>query len=84
MVLDSSSATRQRCPEPEREEREASSHEPEPLAAQGGKAEFKLKLMGIDRTLDPWTLFAEWAWAVELNHGQHTGALPGRLLRARR
>jgi TRAP-type C4-dicarboxylate transport system substrate-binding protein len=38
---------------------------PEPLAAQGGKAEFKLKLMGINRTLDPWKLFAEWARAVE-------------------
>ena len=38
---------------------------PEPLAAQGGKAEFKLKLMGINRTLDPWKLFAEWAQAVE-------------------
>ena len=38
---------------------------PEPLAAQGGKAEFKLKLMGINRTLDPWKLFAEWARTVE-------------------
>ena len=38
---------------------------PEPVAAQGGKAEFKLKLMGINRTLDPWKLFEEWAKTVE-------------------
>jgi hypothetical protein len=29
------------------------SWQPEPVAAQAGKAEFKLKLMGINRTLDP-------------------------------
>jgi TRAP-type C4-dicarboxylate transport system substrate-binding protein len=38
---------------------------PEPAAGQGGKPEFKLKLMGINRTLDPWKLFAEWAQTVE-------------------
>ena len=38
---------------------------PEPVAAQAGKAEFKLKLMGINRTLDPWKLFEEWAKTVE-------------------
>ncbi len=37
----------------------------EPVAAQAGKAEFKLKLMGINRTLDPWKLFEEWAKTVE-------------------
>jgi TRAP-type C4-dicarboxylate transport system substrate-binding protein len=38
---------------------------PEPAAAQAAKAEFKLKLMGINRTLDPWKLFEEWAKTVE-------------------
>jgi TRAP-type C4-dicarboxylate transport system substrate-binding protein len=42
------------------------SWQPEPVAAQAGKAaEFKLKLMGINRTLDPWKLFEEWAKTVE-------------------
>jgi TRAP-type C4-dicarboxylate transport system substrate-binding protein len=34
-------------------------------AAQPVKAEFKLKLMGINRTLDPWKLYEEWAQSVE-------------------
>jgi TRAP-type transport system periplasmic protein len=38
---------------------------PAPVVAQATKAEFKLKLMGINRTLDPWKLFQEWAQAVE-------------------
>jgi hypothetical protein len=39
---------------------------PAPVVAQAPKAgEFKLKLMGINRTLDPWKLFQEWAQAVE-------------------
>ncbi len=38
---------------------------PDPVVAQAPKAEFKLKLMGINRTLDPWKLFQEWAQAVE-------------------
>jgi TRAP-type C4-dicarboxylate transport system substrate-binding protein len=39
---------------------------PAPVVAQGPKAgEFKLKLMGINRTLDPWKLFQEWAQTVE-------------------
>jgi TRAP-type C4-dicarboxylate transport system substrate-binding protein len=33
--------------------------------AQQAKAEFKLKLMGINRTLDPWKLYEEWAQTVE-------------------
>jgi TRAP-type C4-dicarboxylate transport system substrate-binding protein len=33
--------------------------------AQPAKAEFKLKLMGINRTLDPWKLYEEWTQAVE-------------------
>jgi TRAP-type C4-dicarboxylate transport system substrate-binding protein len=33
--------------------------------AQPAKAEFKLKLMGINRTLDPWKLYEEWAQTVE-------------------
>ena len=36
-----------------------------PADAQAPKAEFKLKLMGINRTLDPWKLFQDWAQAVE-------------------
>ena len=35
------------------------------MTAQAPKAEFKLKLMGINRTLDPWKLFQAWAQAVE-------------------
>ena len=43
---------------------------PGPVAAQAPKApEFKLKLMGINRTLDPWKLFQEWAQAVEKRTG---------------
>ena len=38
---------------------------PVSLDAQASKAEFKLKLMGINRTLDPWKLFQDWAQAVE-------------------
>src|SRR5262245_51576225 len=34
-------------------------------AQQASKPEFKLKLMGINRTLDPWKLFQEWAQTVE-------------------
>ena len=34
-------------------------------AAQPAKAEFKLKLMGINRTLDPWKLYEEWTQSVE-------------------
>ena len=33
--------------------------------AQPAKAEFKLKLMGINRTLDPWKLYEEWTQSVE-------------------
>ena len=36
-----------------------------PVEAQAPKAEFKLKLMGINRTLDPWKLYQEWAQTVE-------------------
>ena len=35
------------------------------VVAQAPKAEFKLKLMGINRTLDPWKLYEEWARTVE-------------------
>lgn len=35
------------------------------VMAQAPKAEFKLKLMGINRTLDPWKLYEEWAQSVE-------------------
>jgi TRAP-type C4-dicarboxylate transport system substrate-binding protein len=38
---------------------------PAMVDAQAPKAEFKLKLMGINRTLDPWKLFQDWAQAVE-------------------
>jgi len=38
---------------------------PATVVAQAPKAEFKLKLMGINRTLDPWKLFQEWAQTVE-------------------
>jgi TRAP-type C4-dicarboxylate transport system substrate-binding protein len=38
---------------------------PDTVVAQAPKAEFKLKLMGINRTLDPWKLFQEWAQVVE-------------------
>jgi TRAP-type C4-dicarboxylate transport system substrate-binding protein len=33
--------------------------------AQPARAEFKLKLMGINRTLDPWKLYEEWTQTVE-------------------
>ena len=33
--------------------------------AQPARAEFKLKLMGINRTLDPWKLYEEWTQSVE-------------------
>ncbi|HXH11002.1 MAG TPA: TRAP transporter substrate-binding protein DctP [Alphaproteobacteria bacterium] len=37
-----------------------------PLAAgEAAKPAFTLKLMGINRTLDPWKLFEEWAQSVE-------------------
>ena len=39
--------------------------QPAPVTAQAAKAEFKLKLMGINRTLDPWKLYEEWAQTVE-------------------
>ena len=35
------------------------------VMAQAPKAEFKLKLMGINRTLDPWKLYEAWAKSVE-------------------
>jgi TRAP-type C4-dicarboxylate transport system substrate-binding protein len=38
---------------------------PAPAWAQAAKPEFKLKLMGINRSLDPWKLYEEWARAVE-------------------
>jgi TRAP-type C4-dicarboxylate transport system substrate-binding protein len=34
-------------------------------AGEPAKPQFKLKLMGINRTLDPWKLYEEWAHAVE-------------------
>lgn len=37
----------------------------EPSAGEAVKAPFKLKFMGINRTLDPWKLYEEWAHAVE-------------------
>ena len=36
-------------------------------AGEPAKPEFTLKLMGINRTLDPWKLFEEWA------HPDHRG-----------
>ena len=39
--------------------------QPATVVAQASKAEFKLKLMGINRTLDPWKLYQEWAQVVE-------------------
>jgi TRAP-type C4-dicarboxylate transport system substrate-binding protein len=39
--------------------------QPAPVTAQASKAEFKLKLLGINRTLDPWKLYQEWAQTVE-------------------
>jgi TRAP-type transport system periplasmic protein len=33
--------------------------------AQAPKAEFTLKLLGINRTLDPWKLYEEWSQSVE-------------------
>src|SRR5919108_1331613 len=38
---------------------------PATVTAQAPKAPFKLKLMGINRTLDPWKLYEEWAKSVE-------------------
>src|SRR5262245_34517727 len=38
---------------------------PPAVGAQAAKAEFKLKLMGINRTLDPWKLYQDWAQTVE-------------------
>jgi TRAP-type C4-dicarboxylate transport system substrate-binding protein len=37
--------------------------------AQGAQPQFKLKLMGINRTLDPWKLYEEWARVVENRTG---------------
>jgi TRAP-type C4-dicarboxylate transport system substrate-binding protein len=34
-------------------------------AREPAKPEFKLKLMGVNRTLDPWKLYEEWAHSVE-------------------
>lgn len=34
-------------------------------AGEAAKPQFTLKLMGINRTLDPWKLFEEWAQSVE-------------------
>jgi TRAP-type transport system periplasmic protein len=34
-------------------------------AREPAKPEFKLKLMGVNRTLDPWKLYEEWAHTVE-------------------
>lgn len=36
-----------------------------PAGAQAAKPDFKLKLMGINRTLDPWKLYEDWAKTVE-------------------
>jgi TRAP-type transport system periplasmic protein len=38
---------------------------PDISAGEAAKPEFTLKLMGINRTLDPWKLFEEWAQSVE-------------------
>jgi TRAP-type transport system periplasmic protein len=38
---------------------------PAAVTAQPARAEFKLKLMGINRTLDPWKLYEEWTQSVE-------------------
>lgn len=38
---------------------------PAPAWAQAAKPEFRLKLMGINRTFDPWKLYEEWARTVE-------------------
>ena len=38
---------------------------PPGATAQSPKAEFKLKLMGINRALDPWKLYQDWAQVVE-------------------
>jgi hypothetical protein len=35
------------------------------MAGEPTKPEFTLKLMGINRTLDPWKLYEEWAQSVE-------------------
>jgi TRAP-type C4-dicarboxylate transport system substrate-binding protein len=40
-------------------------------AGEAAKPEFTLKLMGINRTLDPWKLYEEWAHSVEKrSHGR--------------
>ena len=39
--------------------------EPPAVTAQAPKAEFKLKLVSINRTLDPFKLYQEWAQTVE-------------------
>lgn len=39
--------------------------QPPGVTAQAAKAEFKLKLMGINRALDPWKLYQDWAQVVE-------------------
>jgi hypothetical protein len=38
---------------------------PATVPAQPARAALKLKLMGINRTLDPWKLYEEWAQSVE-------------------
>jgi hypothetical protein len=38
---------------------------PEISPGEPAKPEFSLKLMGINRTLDPWKLYEEWAQSVE-------------------
>jgi len=38
-------------------------------AGEPAKPQFKLKLMGINRTLDPWKLYEEWAHTVEKKTG---------------
>src|SRR5262245_50968159 len=38
---------------------------PTPVVAQAPKAESKFKLLGINRTLNPWKLYQEWAETVE-------------------
>jgi TRAP-type C4-dicarboxylate transport system substrate-binding protein len=35
------------------------------MAGEPTKPEFTLKLIGINRTLDPWKLYDEWAQSVE-------------------
>jgi TRAP-type C4-dicarboxylate transport system substrate-binding protein len=38
---------------------------PEISPGEPAKPEFSLKLMGINRTLDPWKLYEEWTQSVE-------------------